>query len=502
MSSDSDGSGRPDDIVIIKQLLQKLEEVAARDAETPREAPVGGPVAARATGETAAAAGAAGAAGEEPPLLVLRSIRSSPSTPSDAVEVGPSNRPNSSRDLVLTPISIDLVSKNMEGLPSPIGGPPRRRRSGLAVAIASFVLGIVAAGGLIVAFDPFGQRGGPKVARAPEQTKAPAAEAAAAAVDGAGATAVETSTRRAQISTPEATVAAKTDDTRPEPAASDTASGTTVVAANDAKSQEDARPVADKAAEKDVAAGATDAARDRKTVDAAEQSGASAPPQSSPVASSPAADKPVLRMASKVEMRAGERRSMDISVDGPADVVPRLLVVFRQVPGWMTFSKGGAIGNDIWLLPAPQVRDLEVEVSDGANGAADVKVQLARVDGSILSETTVSFTAAAREAAAVTAGLQSQVGNEATILRLQARGELLLDTGEVEAARTLLRTAAEAGSVAAALRLAETYDPAEMQRFGMGERTADVGQAVRWYEHAQALGSPVAAARLIALGRR
>lgn len=497
MSSESDGSGRPEDIVIIKQLLQKLEEVAARDAETPREASVGGPVAASATAETAAPAGAAG---EEPPLLVLRSIRSSASAPNESAEIGPSIRPNSSRDLVFTPISIDLVSKNVEGVPAPLEAPPRRRRSGLAVAIASFVLGIVAAGGLIVAFDPFGQRGGPKVVRVPEHTKAPSA--AAAAVDGAGATAVDTSTRSAQISMPEATVAAKTDETRSEPAASDTASGTTVVVANEAKSQEDARPVADKVAEKDGAAGAADAARDRKTVDAAEPSGATVPTQSSPVASSSAAVKPELRMASKVEMRAGERRSMDISVDGPDDVVPRLLVVFRQVPGWMTFSKGGAIGNDIWLLPAPQVRDLEVEVSDGANGAADVKVQLARVDGSILSETTVSFTAAAREAAAVTAGLQSQVGSEATILRLQARGELLLDTGEVEAARTLLRTAAEAGSVAAALRLAETYDPAEMQRFGMGERTADVGQAVRWYEHAQALGSPVAAARLIALGRR
>ena len=96
----------------------------------------------------------------------------------------------------------------------------------------------------------------------------------------------------------------------------------------------------------------------------------------------------------------------------------------------------------------------------------------------------------------------SSGGNEATILRLQARGELLLDTGEVEAARTLLRTAAEAGSVAAALRLAETYDPAEIQRLGMAERSADLGLAVRWYEHAQTLGSPVAAARLVALGRR
>ena len=218
--------------------------------------------------------------------------------------------------------------------------------------------------------------------------------------------------------------------------------------------------------------------------------------------SASASDKIGLRVASRIELKAGERRSIDVRVDAQPSEAQRLLVVFRQVPAWMTFSKGGAIGNDIWLLPAQQVGDLEVEVNEGVNGAADVKVQLAKVDGSILSETSVSFVANSPILAPATAGVASSAGSEATILRLQARGELLLDTGEVEAARTLLRTAAESGSVAAALRLAETYDPAEVQRLGMADRSADLGQAVRWYEHAQALGSPVAAARLVALGRR
>jgi TPR repeat protein len=98
------------------------------------------------------------------------------------------------------------------------------------------------------------------------------------------------------------------------------------------------------------------------------------------------------------------------------------------------------------------------------------------------------------------AGQQERTDQE--IQRLLERGELLINTGEIEAARTLLRSAAEAGNVAAALKLAETYDPAQIPRLGMAVTSADPLLAVRWYVHAEALGSQVATARLAALGRR
>lgn len=480
MSSESDGSGRSGDIIIIKQLLQKLEEAAARDAEAPREVPVGGPVVAEAAAETGSG---------EPPLLVLRSNRSTSSERAVSAADGEPARLQAMPEFPRTPISIELPSSDRALVTVPAEAAAQRRRPGIALAGLSFVLGIVAAGVLIVAFDPFGQRGGgTTVARAPE-TKV--ATAPVPAVEAAGAVPVSTSA----ASVPEAVPSANSETARPD-ASSVTGGSAANAAANEPLLREPVREPEQPVSKRADTAVEPSADRGRSRSEAAV-------PVVSPLASqsSPAAEKVELRIASRVELRAGERRSIDIRVDGPVGEVPRMLVVFRQLPEWMTFSKGGAIGNDIWLLPAPQVRDLEVEVSDGANGSAEVKVQLAKVDGSILSETTVSFVAV-QMAAPSTAGLPSQVGTEATILRLQARGELLLDTGEVEAARTLLRTAAEAGSVAAALRLAETYDPAEIQRLGMGERSADVGLAVRWYEHAQALGSPVAAARLVALGRR
>ncbi len=462
MSSESDGSGRSDDIVVIKQLLQKLEEAAAREAETPREEPQPGdrPALAIVAAELTVVAEASGTepVSQEPPLLVLRSNRGmAPVNPMPAADGAPAltqGMPEFSRP----PMSIDLRPMNDTALAKmPQEALPVRRKQGIVLAGLSFALGIVAAAGLIVVVDPFGQRDpGTNVVRAPSATLS------AERARGGG----ESQNLRAVIESSPAVASADVAASRASPG------GAVVVA--------EAEP-----------APATGPA------------GQEAAPAAAAAPSAAAGDRIGLQVASRIELKAGERRFIDVRVDAPLDETQRLLVVFRQVPGWMTFSKGGAIGNDIWLLPAPQVTDLEVEVSEGASGTAEVKVQLAKVDGSILTETSVTLSAAPQAyAPAAAAGVASSGGNEATILRLQARGELLLDTGEVEAARTLLRTAAEAGSVAAALRLAETYDPAESQRLGMADRSADLGQAVRWYEHAQALGSPVAAARLVALGRR
>jgi hypothetical protein len=210
-----------------------------------------------------------------------------------------------------------------------------------------------------------------------------------------------------------------------------------------------------------------------------------------------------LHVADQVELRAGQRLQLSLGIAPAATETERLLVVFRDVPAWLSMSKGATIGNSIWLLPAHQANDVWLESSDtAATGTAALIVQLARIDGGILAERKVQVRVRAHAPLGNQTIVASSPLEQAVILQLQARGELLLDTGEVEAARTLLRTAAEAGSVAAALRLAETYDPGEVQRLGVTAVSADPIEAVRWYERAEALGSSVAASRLLSLGRR
>ncbi|CAN0511673.1 unnamed protein product, partial [Phaeothamnion confervicola] len=149
-----------------------------------------------------------------------------------------------------------------------------------------------------------------------------------------------------------------------------------------------------------------------------------------------------------------------------------LLIVLRGVPTWVSLSKGSTIDDEIWLLPAKDARELAVSIVEAVDGIADIRVQIAHLDGRILAETRLNVRALKPLRPSPLVAAVPEAG-EQTLLRMLARGELLLDTGELEAARLLLRTAAQGGSVAAALKLAQTYDPGEMRRLGMAETSAD-----------------------------
>lgn len=83
--------------------------------------------------------------------------------------------------------------------------------------------------------------------------------------------------------------------------------------------------------------------------------------------------------------------------------------------------------------------------------------------------------------------------------RFIERGDSSLKDGDFSAARLFFQRAAAIGSTQAALKLARTYDPAEIAKLGAVGFRADVQEARRWYERARELGSEEAAARLATL---
>lgn len=95
------------------------------------------------------------------------------------------------------------------------------------------------------------------------------------------------------------------------------------------------------------------------------------------------------------------------------------------------------------------------------------------------------------------AGLSPQDAERAQ--RFIERGDVSLRDGDFSAARLFYQRAAAIGSTQAALKLARTYDPAEIARSGAVGFKADVQEARRWYERARELGSEEAAARLATL---
>lgn len=76
------------------------------------------------------------------------------------------------------------------------------------------------------------------------------------------------------------------------------------------------------------------------------------------------------------------------------------------------------------------------------------------------------------------------------------RADELMRSGDLSSARLLLRRAAEAGNVYAALTLAGTFDPNVLGKLGFEAGGADIAQARLWYERAEKFGSAEAPRRL------
>ena len=90
------------------------------------------------------------------------------------------------------------------------------------------------------------------------------------------------------------------------------------------------------------------------------------------------------------------------------------------------------------------------------------------------------------------------------IASLLKRADALIASADVAAARLVLRRAADAGDAHAAMTLAETYDPAFLEKLGVRGFVPDLAMARSWYEKARMLGSAEAPGRLetLASGRQ
>ncbi len=73
--------------------------------------------------------------------------------------------------------------------------------------------------------------------------------------------------------------------------------------------------------------------------------------------------------------------------------------------------------------------------------------------------------------------------------QLLARGDAYLADGNVMGARDFFERAADIGLAAAAIRMAETYDPGTLQRLQALGVVPDPNQARKWYERARSLGA-------------
>ena len=82
------------------------------------------------------------------------------------------------------------------------------------------------------------------------------------------------------------------------------------------------------------------------------------------------------------------------------------------------------------------------------------------------------------------------------IASLLKRADALIGSGDLAAARLVLRRAAEAGDARAAMMLGGTYDPTVLEKLGVRGVVPDFAVARGWYEKAKRLGATDAAPQL------
>jgi hypothetical protein len=82
------------------------------------------------------------------------------------------------------------------------------------------------------------------------------------------------------------------------------------------------------------------------------------------------------------------------------------------------------------------------------------------------------------------------------------RGNDLIASGDLAAARLVLRRAANAGDAHAAMTLAGTYDPVVLEKLGVHGFVPDLAMARAWYEKAKKFGSAEAPQRLELLANK
>jgi TPR repeat protein len=85
------------------------------------------------------------------------------------------------------------------------------------------------------------------------------------------------------------------------------------------------------------------------------------------------------------------------------------------------------------------------------------------------------------------------------VAALVRRAQELLASGDLPAARMLLRRAADAQNARAALLLAKTFDPTTLRQLSAADPGPDLAQARNWYQKAKEWGAPEAQRQLDAL---
>jgi len=214
---------------------------------------------------------------------------------------------------------------------------------------------------------------------------------------------------------------------------------------------------------------------------------------------------PRLTVGAVRELRADEPAPLTILYwDGGLSVS---VVIDGLAPGSM-LDPGTPAAPNGWRLAAADLQRAVIWPPHGFVGVMDLTVELRLADDTVVDRKSLQVTWSGGSAPAPTAPAErvpaptvsaepSQRQLDASeIALLMKRGQDLMASGDIVAARMMFQPAAEAGDARAAFALAQTYDPLVLEKLATTGIASDIALARRWYEKAKVLRSAEAPERL------
>jgi hypothetical protein len=190
------------------------------------------------------------------------------------------------------------------------------------------------------------------------------------------------------------------------------------------------------------------------------------------------------------------------------------------LPAGTTLSVGQPTDGGKWRILASDIGNAMIHPPQDFHGALDFSVELRLADGTVVDSgafrldwtptiaapsigsprnkvavETPAHDATASAPKAATAAVGPPLDREQIEL-LIGRSQAMMSEGDIGAARTLLRRAAEARDARAALALGATYDPIMLTMLQTRGVSADLDSAREWYQKASEFGSQEAQERL------
>jgi hypothetical protein len=231
---------------------------------------------------------------------------------------------------------------------------------------------------------------------------------------------------------------------------------------------------------------------------------------------------PRIIVAPSILAEPGLHAALLIQVGPPESLPNNSFLRLRGFPASVSLTEGHAIAPGAWAVPLFALASLKAVVPAGVSGRNEITISLVDVDGTTLAVSrTVLVVVPASMAMPAEKPLQeptqkrlipappppppalrSQELSGAERVRAErflAQGAKHLDQGNISAARMFFQRAAEAGLAEGALRMAATFDPAELTRLDAVAVTPDRNEARKWYERARELGAQEAEERLARL---